>query len=356
MKNSLLGIGIFLQAPMLLMGLFCLLSDGRDWTIYPWVAVYFLVSYLLVFLVTWTLIKEKEESRLFGVLVIILSLISAVFFWLAAYEMSFMVVPCYLGLLFLIFAGISILGNPSSKWSFEWLVELYHSKLFTVFLLFSLMLCFMMNIFYDRFERFMFALNPQEISMDACYVVDVQGVEGWAELFLDYKQPDTVFSTYCGKMSLVYEVNGEQVESEMLRRTLKDGDVLKISLKNTRNLPDLDVSSEPVEIDVKLYRKITSFNDLLMPFEEYVALILEQAQMEAGTIKEAYFLQNEMKDTLIAVHWITETRQNLWIVLKNPHEMKCSAVTCESVDFYYSLSDIEFACSAKITETWEGNQ
>lgn len=356
MKNSLLGIGAFLQVPMLMFGFLYLFMDGRDWTIYPWAAVYYLATYLLTFVVIWTLIKEKEESKLFAVLVLVLSVINAVSFWFAAYNHSFLAVPCYLGLLFLIMAGLSILNNPSSKWSFDWLIELYQSKLFLVFLLFSLMLCFTMKSFNTRFGRFMFEMNPEEISVDACYIVDVQGVEGFANVSLNDKQPNTVFSTYCGEMDHVYEVNGEQVEWRMLKKTLKDGDVLKISMRNPDISSRIHVSSEPVEIDVKLYRKITSYDDFLMPFEEYVALILEQAQMESGEIKESYLLNNEKGDVLIAVHLITETRYNLWVVMKNPHEMKCRAVTCEDISEYFSLSDIEFSYAAEVVETWEANQ
>lgn len=171
MKNSLLGIGAFLQVPMLLMGLFYLLSNGSDWTINPWSAVYFLANYLLIFLVVQTLIHEKEESRLFGVLVLVLTVLSAVLFWFTAYDRNFLAVPCYLELLFLLLAALSILNSPSAKWSFDWLIDLYHSKLFSGFLLFSLILCLMMNSFHRRFELFLFYLNPEEISVNSCYVV-----------------------------------------------------------------------------------------------------------------------------------------------------------------------------------------
>ena len=357
MKSSLLGIGAFLQVPMLLLVLYCLFTDGSDWAIYPWSAMYFLAAYLLVFLVAWTLVHEKEESRLFGILVLILSIMNAMFFGFAVHDMTFLAVPCYIGLLFLILAGLSILNDPSSAWSFGWLIELYHSKLFLGFLLFSLMLCFMMNKLYSRFELFLFHLNPKEISMDACYAVDVQGVEGFADIIFTEKESNTKFSSYCGQMSIAAEINGESINRISLSKTLKDGDRLKISLhnKNRDDLHSLSVSSEPMEIEVKLYRKITSFHDFLMPFEKYVELVLEQAQMEAGTIKEAYLLQNE-KDTIIAVHWMTEKHKNLWVALTNPHEMKCGAVTCQGIDRYYSLSDVEFSCSAEIIETWEGNQ
>lgn len=355
MKNSLLGIGAFLQVPMLLMGLCCLLSDGSDWTIYPWSAVYFLANYLLIFLVLWTLIHEMEESRLFGVLVLILTVLNAVFFWFTVRDMNFLAVPCYIGFLFLFLASFSILNDPSAKWSFEWLIELYHSKLFSGFLLFSLMLCFMMNSFHRRFELFLFYLNPEEIIVNSCYVVDIQGVEGSAKITFTDKQPNTAFSSYCGKMKEIYEINGEPLNGRPLNKTLQDGDLLKISLEKPETLSGLKVSSEPVEIEVKLYRKITSFDDFIMPFEQFVSLILEQSQMEAGTIKEAYLLQNE-KDTILAVHLMTETRYNLWVTLKNPHEMQCGAVTCHSVGSYFSLSDIEFSFSADVIEKWEGNQ
>ena len=357
MKNSLLGIGAFLQVPILLIGLCCLLSDGSDWTIYPWSAVYFLANYLLIFLVLWTLIHEMEESRLFGILVLILTVLNAVFFWFTVRDMNFLAVPCYMGFLFLFLASFSILNDPSAKWSFEWLIELYHSKLFSGFLLFSLMLCFMMNSFHRRFELFLFHLNPKEISMDACYAVDVQGVEGFADIIFTEKEPNTIFSSYCGQMSIITELNGELLNGTPLSKTLKDGDRLKISLhnKNRNDLHNLSVSSEPVEIEVKLYRKIKSSNDFLMPFEQFVSLILEQAEMETGTIKEAYLLQNE-KDTILAVHLMTETRYNLWVTLKNPHEMQCGAVTCHSIGSYFSLSDIEFSFSADVIEKWEGNQ
>ena len=355
MKNSLLGIGTFLQVPMLMMGLVYLLNDGRDWTIYPLSALYYLVNYLLIFLVLWTLIHEMEESRFFGVLVVVLTIINAVCFWFAAYDMNFLAIPCYLGLLFLFLAGLSILNDPSARWSFEWLIELYHSKLFSGFLVFSLMLCFMMNSFHRRFQLFLFYLNPEEISIDACYAVDVQGVEGFADIIFTEKEPNTIFSSYCEKMEKVYEINGESLNGKPLNKTLQDGDHLKISMKKPETLSGLKVSSEPIEIEVKLYRKITSFNDFLMPFEQFIALILEQAEMETGTIKEAYLLQNE-KDTILAVHLITETRYNLWVTLKNPHEMQCGAVTCHSIGSYFSLSDIEFSFSADVIEKWEGNQ
>ena len=156
-------------------------------------------------------------------------------------------------------------------------------------------------------------------------------------------------------MELVYEVNGEKLNGKPLNKTLRDGDYLKISMNSQKDFNHLKVSLDPVEIEVKLYRKITSFHDFLMPFEEYAELILEQAQMEAGTIKEAYLLQNE-KDTIIAMHWMTEKHKNLWFVLTNPHEMKCGAVTCQSIERYDSLRDVEFSYSAEIIETWEGNQ